>query len=101
MSALFGGQKVKIVITAAMWNQPYILILDQPTNDLDHEALDALVGAIQGFDGGVVMITHNTEFCSKLCPQTWVMDSGHLKTKGDADWILKQDTKIRGSCTHF
>merc|ERR1712176_1389638 len=47
-----------------------------------------------GFDGGVVMITHNNEFCSKLCPETWVMDAGHLETKGDADWMLKQDTKI-------
>jgi elongation factor 3 len=94
MSALSGGQKVKVVIAAAMWNQPHILILDEPTNYLDREALGALAGAIEGFDGGVVMITHNNEFCSKLCPETWVMDSGHLETKGDADWMLKQDTKI-------
>merc|ERR1712174_32978 len=47
-----------------------------------------------GYDGGVVMITHNNEFCSKLCPETWVMDAGHLETKGDAEWMLKQDTKI-------
>jgi len=40
------------------------------------------------------MITHNNEFCSKLCPETWVMDAGHLETKGDADWMLNQDTKI-------
>merc|ERR1739844_284385 len=46
------------------------------------------------FDGGVVIITHNNEFRSKLCPETWVMDAGHLETKGDADWMLKQDTKI-------
>merc|ERR1711997_1130275 len=51
-------------------------------------------GAIEGYDGGVVMITHNNEFCSKLCPETWVMDAGHLETKGDAEWMLKQDTKI-------
>jgi len=94
MSALSGGQKVKVVIGAAMWNQPHILILDEPTNYLDRESLGALAGAIEGFDGGVVMITHNNEFCSKLCPETWVMDSGHLETKGDADWMLKQDTKI-------
>ncbi len=94
MSALSGGQKVKVVIAAAMWNQPHILILDEPTNYLDREALGALAAAIEGFDGGVVMITHNNEFCSKLCPETWVMDSGHLETKGDADWMLKQDTKI-------
>merc|ERR1712038_949019 len=94
MSALSGGQKVKVVIGAAMWNQPHILILDEPTNYLDREALGALAGAIEEFDGGVVMITHNNEFCSKLCPETWVMDAGHLETKGDADWMLKQDTKI-------
>jgi elongation factor 3 len=94
MSALSGGQKVKVVLAAAMWNQPHILILDEPTNYLDRESLGALAGAIEEFDGGVVMITHNNEFCSKLCPETWVMDSGHLETKGDADWMLKQDTKI-------
>merc|ERR1719359_2116814 len=94
ISALSGGQKVKVVLAAAMWNQPHILILDEPTNYLDRESLGALAKAIEGFDGGVVMITHNNEFCSKLCPETWVMDAGHLETKGDAEWMLKQDTKI-------
>merc|ERR1712127_18135 len=94
MSALSGGQKVKVVLAAAMWNQPHILILDEPTNYLDRESLGALAGAIETFDGGVVMITHNNEFCSQLCPETWVMDAGHLETKGDADWMLKQDEKI-------
>merc|ERR1712187_67603 len=94
MSALSGGQKVKVVLAAAMWNQPHILILDEPTNYLDRESLGALAGAIETFDGGVVIISHNNEFCSKLCPETWVMDAGHLETKGDADWMLKQDTKI-------
>merc|ERR1712129_427612 len=97
MSALSGGQKVKVVLAAAMWNQPHILILDEPTNYLDREALGALAGAIDRYDGGVVMITHNNEFCSQLCPETWVMDAGHLETKGDADWMLKQDTKIDDS----
>merc|ERR1712019_209970 len=94
MSALSGGQKVKVVLAAAMWNQPHILILDEPTNYLDRESLGALAGAIEEYDGGVVMITHNNEFCSKLCPETWVVDAGHLETKGDAEWMLKQDTKI-------
>ena len=94
MSALSGGQKVKVVLAAAMWNQPHILILDEPTNYLDRESLGALAGAIETFDGGVVIISHNNEFCQKLCPETWVMDAGHLETKGDAEWMLKQDDKI-------
>ena len=43
---------------------------------------------------GVVIISHNNEFCSQLCPETWVMDAGHLETKGDAEWMANQDTKI-------
>merc|ERR1712176_624719 len=95
MSALSGGQKVKVVIAAAMWNQPHILILDEPTNYLDRDSLGALAVAIEEYEGGVVMITHNNEFCSQLCPETWVMDAGHLETKGDTDWMLKQDTTIQ------
>ena len=73
MAALSGGQKVKVVIAAAMWNQPHIVILDEPTNYLDRDSLGALAGAIEVFEGGVVMITHNNEFCSALCPETWLM----------------------------
>jgi len=94
MSALSGGQKVKVVLAAAMWMQPHIVILDEPTNYLDRESLGALAGAIETFEGGVIIISHNNEFVSKLCPETWVMDAGHLETKGDSDWMLKQDTKI-------
>merc|ERR1712004_224840 len=59
-----------------------------------HYRMCALAGAIEEFEGGVIIISHNNEFVSKLCPETWVMDAGHLETKGDADWMLKQDTKI-------
>jgi elongation factor 3 len=94
ISALSGGQKVKVVLAAAMWMQPHIVILDEPTNYLDRESLGALAGAIETFEGGVIIISHNNQFVSKLCPETWVMDAGHLETKGDAEWMLKQDTKI-------
>merc|ERR1712241_561278 len=95
MSALSGGQKVKVVLAAAMWMQPHIVILDEPTNYLDRESLGALAGAIEVFEGGVIIISHNNEFVSKLCPETWLMDAGHLETKGDADWMLEQDVKIQ------
>merc|ERR1712085_191634 len=69
-------------------------ILDEPTNYLDRESLGGLAHAIDTFEGGVIIISHNNEFVSELCPETWVMDSGHLETKGDADWMLKQDEKV-------
>jgi len=92
MSALSGGQKVKVVLASSLWNQPHIIILDEPTNYLDRESLGALATAIEKFEGGVVMITHNNDFCSKLCPETWVLEKkddgiGHLDCKGDPDWM--------------
>jgi elongation factor 3 len=82
MSALSGGQKVKVVMAAALWNQPHILILDEPTNYLDRESLGAMAAAITDYQGGVVIISHNNEFVSTLCEEEWIMDAGHLTTKG-------------------
>lgn len=81
-------------MAAAMWNQPHILILDEPTNYLDRESLGALAGAIQDYQGGVVIISHNNEFVSTLCPEEWVMDAGHLTTRGEVGWMNRQDDKI-------
>jgi len=94
MSALSGGQKVKVVLAACMWSQPHILILDEPTNYLDRESLGALAKAIEKYDGGVVIISHNNEFVKQLCPEEWVMDAGHLTTKGVVGWMDRQDDKI-------
>jgi len=94
MSALSGGQKVKVVMAASMWNQPHILILDEPTNYLDRESLGALAGAIEDFQGGVVIISHNNEFVSTLCPEEWVMDAGHMTTRGESGWMDRQDDKM-------
>jgi len=94
MSALSGGQKVKVVLAAAMWNQPHILILDEPTNYLDREALGALASAINEFGGGVVIISHNNEFCKTCCHEEWIMDAGHLTLAGEAGWMERQDEKI-------
>jgi elongation factor 3 len=94
MSALSGGQKVKVVMAASMWNQPHILILDEPTNYLDRDSLGALANAIAVYEGGVVIISHNNEFVSTLCPEEWVMDAGHLTTRGEVGWMNRQDDKI-------
>merc|ERR1719453_2367104 len=73
INALSGGQKVKVVLAAAMWDQPHIIILDEPTNYLDRDSLGALANAIEAYQGGVIMITHNDAFCRELCPERWVM----------------------------
>jgi elongation factor 3 len=90
IGALSGGQKVKVVLAAAMWDQPHILILDEPTNYLDRASLGALADAIGVYEGGVIMITHNDAFCRQLCPERWVLEAGRLNTEGDVEWMAKQ-----------
>ncbi|KAJ3185315.1 translational elongation factor EF-1 alpha [Gaertneriomyces sp. JEL0708] len=79
---LSGGQKVKVVLGAAMWNNPHMLVLDEPTNYLDRDSLGALAGAIQDFGGGVVIISHNREFTGAICPEVWNVEAGRLSISG-------------------
>jgi len=86
ISALSGGQKVKVVLAACTWAQPHLIILDEPTNYLDREALGALAGAINDFEGGICLITHNQEFADATTRETWVVANNTCDIKGDADW---------------
>ena len=86
MGALSGGQKVKVVLGAGLWNLPHIIILDEPTNFLDRDSLGALASAIKEFKGGIFMISHNAEFYEALCPEKWILESGRLTVMG-AEWM--------------
>ena len=54
-----GGQRMKCVMGAATWNNPHIIVLDEPSNFLDRDSLGALTAALKGFGGGVLIISHN------------------------------------------
>ncbi|KAI9291378.1 hypothetical protein K502DRAFT_333242, partial [Neoconidiobolus thromboides FSU 785] len=86
---LSGGQKVKVVLAAAMWDHPHLLVMDEPTNYLDRDSLGALANAMDCFEGGVIMITHNTEFV-KLCPEKWFVDNGRLTVEGGKQPAVKE-----------
>jgi len=89
--ALSGGQKVKVVLAAALWKCPHIIIIDEPTNYLDRESLGALAAAIKEFDGGVVIVSHNNEFCKACCPETWVLENHTLNVEGDPEWLAQAE----------
>tara|TARA_B100001540_G_C15816997_1_gene648282 strand:+ start:20129 stop:23188 length:3060 start_codon:yes stop_codon:yes gene_type:complete len=87
---LSGGQKVKVVLAACMWNNPHILVMDEPTNYLDRDSLGALASAIKKFEGGVVLISHNKDFTDNICTEKWVVENGYLTKEGEE----KSDEKI-------
>merc|ERR1712048_1453952 len=84
INQLSGGMKVKVVLAAAMWQNPHVLILDEPTNYLDREGLGALVLAIKDYKGGVLIISHNKEFCENVATEKWIMKGGYLRIEGES-----------------
>merc|ERR1711912_130764 len=96
ISSLSHGQKVKVVICASCWQNPHIIILDEPTNYLDRDGLGALVRGLETYQGGVAIISHNTEFTDSVCSQKWIMEkseltgAGHLREEGE----IKADEEI-------
>merc|ERR1719282_1008330 len=84
INQLSGGMKVKVVLAAAMWQNPHVLILDEPTNYLDREGLGALVLAIKEYKGGVLIISHNREFCDGVATEKWIMKGGCLRIEGES-----------------
>jgi elongation factor 3 len=99
ISGLSGGQKVKVVLAGAMWNNPHLLVLDEPTNFLDRDFLGGLAVAIREFKGGVVMISHNEEFVGALCPEHWHVAGGRLMHKSSLGVSLDrfEDSSRAGS----
>merc|ERR1712086_450755 len=87
--SLSHGQKVKAVICACCWQNPHIIILDEPTNYLDRDGLGALVRGLESYQGGVGIISHNTEFTDSVCQQKWIMEknattgAGNLREEGE------------------
>ena len=94
MRGLSGGQKVKVVLGAATWRMPHIIVLDEPTNFLDRESLAALIAAIQSFEGGVAIITHSQEFSEGTCKEIWRMQDGTLHASGH-NWVEGQGSGER------
>merc|ERR1712072_317520 len=92
INQLSGGMKVKVVLAAAMWQNPHILILDEPTNYLDRDGLGALVLAIKDYKGGVLIISHNKEFCDSVATEKWIMNKGKLRIEGES--VADEDNAV-------
>ena len=88
IGALSGGQKMKCTLAGSTWPHPNILILDEPTNFLDRDSIGALSEAIKNFKGGVLVISHNSEFYRSIGGEKleqWLLEGGKL-TIMNGDW---------------
>ncbi len=74
IGVLSGGEKSRVMLGKLLVTPVNLLMLDEPTNHLDMDACDALLAAIDNFDGAVIMVTHNEMFLHALADRLIVFD---------------------------
>jgi len=72
-------------------------VLDEPTNYLDRDGLGALTLALKEWSGGVIIISHNKEFCNAVATEKWIMQNGRLRQEGSSgDGKEEATTTLKG-----
>ena len=79
VSELTGAEKVKVLLAQALFGNPGILILDEPTNDLDLKAVNWLEDFLGNFDGTVIVVSHDRHFLNSVCTQMADVDFAKIK----------------------
>lgn len=93
LDLLSGGQKSRVAFACLSLTNPHILVLDEPSNHLDIEAMDALSSALRQFQGGVLMVSHDVTMLQNVCTSLWVCDKGTVeKFPGDVNAYKKKIT---------
>ena len=61
------------------FERPHILILDEPTNHLDYDAINALILALNNFEGGLVVVSHDEYFINGVCDRLLLVEKQKVK----------------------
>ena len=96
VAPMSGGEKARLVLALTVYQKPNLLLLDEPTNHLDLDMRHALNIALQGFEGAMVLVSHDRFLLSSVCDDFYLVDSGQVQPfDGDLDdykaWILKPE----------
>jgi ATPase subunit of ABC transporter with duplicated ATPase domains len=67
-ATLSGGEKTKLALAMVVMARPNVLLLDEPTNNLDPQAKEALLDALNQYKGTIIMVSHDTDFVANLGP---------------------------------
>jgi ATP-binding cassette subfamily F protein 3 len=105
IGVLSGGEKSRVLIGKILATPVNLLLLDEPTNHLDLESCDALLAAIDSFDGTVVMVTHNEMFLKTLAErlivfhneEIYVFEGGYQRFLEKGGWEDEEDVWVSGS----
>ncbi len=84
--ALSGGEKARLLLARIMAQPSNLLVLDEPTNDLDVETLDLLQDILDGFDGTVLLVSHDRDFIDRIATTTLVFEGAGTVTAYAGGW---------------
>ncbi len=85
-ATLSGGEKARLLFMLATFHGPHILVLDEPTNHLDIQAREALIRAINDYEGAVILISHDRHIIETSADRLWLVHDGTVKVfDGDMD----------------
>ncbi len=95
-----GGEKARLVLALLVWQTPNLLLLDEPTNHLDLEMRHALNLALQGFEGAVIVVSHDRYLLESTAADYWlVADGGVTRFSGDLEdyrrWLSRDERAVR------
>jgi len=87
---LSDGQKCRVVFAWLAHQVPHMLLMDEPTNHLDMETIDSLAEAINNFEGGLVLVSHDFRLINQVADQIWICEKQTV-TKWERDIIAYKD----------
>lgn len=96
VSALSGGERNRLLLATSFAKSSNLLILDEPTNDLDMETLDLLQEVLSDYDGTILLVSHDRDFIDRLVTRSLVFEGGGIVTEyagGYSDYIAQRKSE--------
>jgi ATP-binding cassette subfamily F protein uup len=93
VASLSGGERNRLLLARALARTANLLVLDEPTNDLDMETLDLLEDTLADYDGTLILVSHDRDFIDRLATSTIALDgAGHaVETPGGWQDFVRQN----------
>lgn len=96
IGSLSGGEKARLLFAFMSFDAPHLLLLDEPTNHLDIDAREALVQALNAYQGAIVIVSHDPNMVERVANRLWLVKEGTcMHFDGDLDDYRKYTVKAR------
>ncbi len=102
VAPMSGGEKARLALALIVWQKPNLLLLDEPSNHLDVDTREALTEALAGFEGSMLLVSHDRHLLRTTVDEFWIVADGQVdEFDGDLDdyrqWLAQRGAVGRGT----